>query len=52
MAQWLRALAALTQDLNSVPSIHMAIHSDLLLQLQGTDTLFRSPWAHSYTRYT
>jgi hypothetical protein len=31
MAQWLRALAALSEDLDSIPSSHMAAHNCLLL---------------------
>lgn len=35
MTQKLRALAALTEDLSSVSSIHMAIYKCLYLQFQG-----------------
>ena len=29
MAQWLRALAALSEDLSSAPSTHMVAHNSL-----------------------
>jgi hypothetical protein len=35
MAQWLGALAALPEDLSSVPSTHMTAHNHLQLQFQG-----------------
>jgi hypothetical protein len=35
IAQWLRELAALQEDLSSVPSIHMAPRNCLQLQFQG-----------------
>ena len=36
MAQWLRALAPLREDLGSIPSTHMETHNCLLFaQLQG-----------------
>lgn len=34
MVQWLRVLAALTEDQASTPSTHMAIYSHLELQAQ------------------
>jgi hypothetical protein len=34
MAQWLRALAALAEDLGSIPSNHMVAHNHF--QFQGT----------------
>jgi hypothetical protein len=40
MAQWLRALAALPEDLGSVPRTHVADHNHLELQLQSTKCLF------------
>lgn len=33
MAWWIRELAALSQDLRSVPTIHRVAHNSLLLQL-------------------
>jgi hypothetical protein len=35
MAQWLRTLAALPEDLSSVASPHVWVHNHLELQLQG-----------------
>lgn len=35
MAQWLRALAASTEDLDSVPRTHMVVHNHLYLQFRG-----------------
>lgn len=35
MAQWLRTLAALTEEQGSIPSIHMTDYNCLYLQLQG-----------------
>jgi hypothetical protein len=37
-AQWLRALAALPEDLGSIPSTHTAAHNCLELQFQGSLT--------------
>ena len=39
MAQWLRALTALPEDLGSTPSIHMAAHNCLQLELLSS-TIF------------
>ena len=39
MAQRLRVLTDLPEDPGSIPSMHMAAHNCLLLQIQGTDTL-------------
>jgi hypothetical protein len=48
--QWLRLLAALTEDLSSAPSIHVrqATYNQLLCQLQG----FRSMTLTSEGTYT
>jgi hypothetical protein len=60
MAQWLRTLAALTEDLGLVPSAHMVVYNHLKLQFQGIrcpllnfvgtmhagDTHFRSFYVH------
>ena len=35
MAQWLRALAALVDTLDSIPSTHMTAYNPLYLQFQG-----------------
>ena len=35
MAQWLRTLAALPEDLGSIPRTHMTAHHPLELQSQG-----------------
>lgn len=35
MAQWLRALAALEEDLGLVPSTHMLVFNHLKLQFHG-----------------
>jgi hypothetical protein len=33
MAQWLRALTALSEDLGSIPNTYVAAHNDLFLLL-------------------
>lgn len=35
MIHWLRELAAFSEDLGSITSIHMVTHNPLLLQFQG-----------------
>jgi hypothetical protein len=40
MAQQLRALPALAEDLGSIPATHRAAHNCLQLQFQGTNTPF------------
>lgn len=40
MAQWLRVIPALSEDLSSVPSIYTAAHNSLYLQLQGLQCPF------------
>jgi hypothetical protein len=44
MAERLRALAALGEELDSIPSTHMASH-DCNSSFRGYDTLFCLPWA-------
>ena len=51
MALWLRALAALVEDLELIPSTHMVAHNCLQLQLWGirrqhTDTRAGKTNAH------
>ena len=43
MAQWLRALAAFSEDLGYILSTHTAAHN--CLQLRGADALFCPLWA-------
>ena len=47
MAQTLRALATLAEDLASVPSTYMAAHSHLYLQLQGIGAMAPQLRAHA-----
>jgi hypothetical protein len=44
MPQKLRALAALAEDLGSVPSTHMAVHIYLKLQFQGIQSSSGLHW--------
>jgi len=44
MAQWLRALAGLTENLESIPTTHMAAYNPLYLQFQGEIRLFWPFW--------
>lgn len=48
MVQWLRARAALAEDLSSVPSTHMVVHN---FQLQRVQQPLWPPWVstHMYT---
>jgi hypothetical protein len=45
MAQCLRALAALPEDLGSIPSTHMAAHNCLQLQSWESNAFFWPPGA-------
>ena len=44
-AQQFRVLAALTEDLGSVPSIHMVAGNHPLSSFRGLSILFWLPWA-------
>lgn len=45
MAQQLRELAKLLEDLSSIPRIHMAAHNHLQLKSRRADALFWTLWA-------
>ena len=52
MAQWLRALAALPEDLGSTPSNHMVAHNCLSLDLMPSSRVQEHMEAkHSYIEY-
>ena len=56
MAQWLRALAALPENLGSIPSIHVAAHKYLKLSSKAADNHFwplqATPVYQAHTWYT
>jgi hypothetical protein len=51
MAQWLRALAALSEVLSSVPSTHVAAHN-CNSSSRGSDPLFWSPGDQAHMWFT
>ena len=48
MAQQLRALIALAEDLGSVPNTYMVVRDCLELEFQGSNAIFWTPWALSH----
>jgi hypothetical protein len=48
MAQWLKALTALTESLGSVPSTHSSRHNHLYLEFPGSQCSLWSPWAPDF----